>query len=65
MRAHMESREEGVAVGAPEDTELTRSLWVPRRRVPVQVQMVDRIPAADSGKHRYVISRAKEATGND
>lgn len=32
--------------------------------VSLAVQMVDRIPVADSGKYRYVISRAKEATGH-
>jgi len=35
------------------------------RDVSLDVQMVDRIPVADSGKYRYVISRAKEVTAHD
>jgi len=31
--------------------------------VPIAVQTVDHIPVADSGKHRYVISNAKEVRG--
>ena len=38
----MGNRDEGVAVATKEDGATTRSLWVPRRRVPVQVQMADR-----------------------
>ena len=34
------------------------------RDVSLAVQMVDRIPIAESGKYRYVISRAKEVTGH-
>jgi hypothetical protein len=37
----MEKQDEGLAVAAYEDKALTRSLWVPRRRVPVQVQLAD------------------------
>jgi len=33
--------------------------------VSLAVQMVDRIPVADSGKYRYVISRAKEVAGHE
>jgi hypothetical protein len=40
--ANMGNMDEGVTVVTQDDNELARTLWVPRRRVPVEVQLIDR-----------------------